>query len=471
MTGWRRVRIGDVCDIIKGETGLASATPGQYPMVATGAERRSCNTYQFDTEAVCIPLVSSTGHGKKTLNYVHYQSGKFALGTILAAVIPKDPKVLTARYLHLYLSHFKDTVLVPLMKGAANVSLPMKGIASVEIPVPTVEMQQKLIDLIGRIESEHRELLEEGNRQAGLFKQLRQAVLQEAVEGKLTADWRKNVEKQFVETQNLASLQKQGNPLYDASALLSQIKAEKERLVKTGKIPRRDNGIRRDAKSCVSTTSEITDAEKPFELPDAWAWCRLGELSELITSGSRDWASFYRDDGRAKFVRMGNLSHDSYQLKQEKIQRVEPPATGEGTRTRLVEGDLLVSITGDVGWMGLVPTDFGEAYINQHTSVVRLISLLRTTLIPKFLLSPLGRKQFNEPQRGIKNSFRLTDLFELLLPLPPLAEQQAIVARVDSLMATIDALEAQRVETQNLASLLMQAVLREAFAGQSEGAT
>jgi len=119
---WRRVRIGDVCDIVKGQTGLASATPGEYPLVATGAERRSCNSFQFDTEAVCIPLVSSTGHGKKTLNYVHFQSGKFALGTILAAVIPKDSSFLTARYLHLYLSHFKDTVLVPLMKGAVDSS-------------------------------------------------------------------------------------------------------------------------------------------------------------------------------------------------------------------------------------------------------------------------------------------------------------------------------------------------------------
>lgn len=440
MGNWCRARIGDLCEIIKGETGLASAPPGEYPLVATGADRRSCTTWQFDTEAVCVPLVSSTGHGKKTLNYVHYQSGKFALGTILAAIIPKDPSVLTARFLHLYLSHFKDSVLVPLMKGAANVSLPMKAIASVEIPVPPLEEQQNLIDLISRIEDEHGELLSETNHQGDLLKHLRQAVLQEAVEGKLTTEWRKQ-----------HSVVK-GDPQYDAAALLAQIKTEKERLVKEGKI-RKEKPL-----------PPIADNSKPFELPEGWVWCRLGELSELVTSGSRDWASFYKDDGRAKFVRMGNLSHDSYQLKQEKIQRVEPPVTGEGTRTRLVEGDLLISITGDVGWMGLIPADFGEAYINQHTSVVRLISILRTTLIPKFLLSPLGGKQFNKPQRGIKNSFRLTDLFELLLPLPPLAEQQAIVDRVDSLRAIIDKLEKQVSERKEQAQLLMQTVLREAFA-------
>ncbi len=126
MSEWRTITLGDACSIEKGTTGLAKATPGKYPLVATGAERRTCSEYQFDTEAVCIPLVSSTGHGKKTLNYVHFESGKFALGTILAAVIPKDPEGLSACYLHLYLSYFKDTVLVPLMKGAANVSLPIK---------------------------------------------------------------------------------------------------------------------------------------------------------------------------------------------------------------------------------------------------------------------------------------------------------------------------------------------------------
>ncbi len=151
MAKQKWAKISELCDIIKGEIGLASAVPGTYPLVATGAERRSCNTWQFDTEAVCIPLVSSTGHGKKTLNYVHYQTGKFALGTILVAVIPKDSSVLMAKFLHLYLSHFKDSVLVPLMKGAANVSLPIKGIASVEIPVLPIAEQERLIDVITMI--------------------------------------------------------------------------------------------------------------------------------------------------------------------------------------------------------------------------------------------------------------------------------------------------------------------------------
>lgn len=95
--------IGDLCTIEKGTTGIASAIPGEYPLVTTALARKTAKEFQFDTEAVCIPLVSSTGHGKKTLNYVHFQKGKFALGTILAAVIPKDPNRLSAGFLHRYL--------------------------------------------------------------------------------------------------------------------------------------------------------------------------------------------------------------------------------------------------------------------------------------------------------------------------------------------------------------------------------
>lgn len=440
MGEWKRLRIGDVCDIVKGETGLASGTPGQYPMVATGAEHRSCNTYQFDTEAVCIPLVSSTGHGKKTLNYVHYQSGKFALGTILAAVIPKDPKVLTARYLHLYLSHFKDTVLVPLMKGAANVSLPMKGIASVEIPVPSVEQQQKLIDLIGRIESEHRELLEEGNHQAGLFKQLRQAVLQEAVEGKLTADWRK------------AHLLVKGDPQHDAAALLAQIKADKERLVEAGKI-RKERPL-----------PSIADSDKPFGLPDGWVWCRLGEVSDGFQYGS---SSKSLKEGKIPVLRMGNIQGG----KIDWSDLVYTDDLAEMKKYRLTEGDLLFNRTNSrelVGKTGLFDGRH-EAIFAGYLVRVSMCGKISPTYANYVLNSKHHREWCDENKTDAlgQSNINATKLRDFPFPLPPLAEQQAIVARVDSLIATIDALEAQVTERKEQAQQLMQAVLREAFAGGS----
>ena len=64
MSEWKKVKIGDICKIVKGTTGIESTEPGQYPLVVTAEERKTCSTYQFDCEAVCIPLVSSSGTAK-----------------------------------------------------------------------------------------------------------------------------------------------------------------------------------------------------------------------------------------------------------------------------------------------------------------------------------------------------------------------------------------------------------------------
>lgn len=199
MSEWKKVKMGDICRIVKGTTGIASAEPGEYPLVVTAEERKTCSSYQFDQEAVCIPLVSSSGHGKKSLKNVHYQSGKFALGTILCAVIPNNPEQLDTRFLHQYLQFYKDTILVPLMKGAANVSLSMKDIAAVEIPLPPIEKQRELSDLFITLQENQKNRAAETEKQFEYTKQLRQNILQDAIEGKLTADlpcrqagWRKH---------------------------------------------------------------------------------------------------------------------------------------------------------------------------------------------------------------------------------------------------------------------------------------
>ena len=189
----------------------------------------------------------------------------------------------------------------------------------------------------------------------------------------------------------------------------------------------------------------------------------------MVTSGSRDWAKFYSNDG-AIFLRMGNLSRGSYRLRLDNIQRVQPPQDGEGSRTKLEAGDILISITGEVGLLGLIPIGFGEAYINQHTCLVRPSPLLNNRYLPELFCSSFAQDQFNEPQRGIKNSFRLTDVTEFIVSLPPLAEQHRIVAKVDELMALCDQLEAHLTTTETDSRRLLEAVLHEALAPALEEA-
>lgn len=249
--------------------------------------------------------------------------------------------------------------------------------------------------------------------------ELRQSILQAAVQGKLVP---------------------QNPDDKPASELLKCIDQEKIQLIKEGKIKKE------------KPLPLIAKDEIPFDLPEGWVWCRVGNIAHQVTSGSREWAKYYSTSG-AKFIRMGNLSRSHYRLKMENVQYVSPPNNvEEGKRTSLQENDILVSITGDVGLLGLVPSDFGEAYINQHVALVRCSPIMSPIFVVNVFLSPLCVNQFNAPQRGIKNSFRLTDLLYMLVPVPPQAEQERIVAKLYELMTLCDKLEAEEKELDALES-------------------
>ena len=233
-----------------------------------------------------------------------------------------------------------------------------------------------------------------------------------------------------------------------ASELLKRIAVDKSRLVKAGVIGEQ------------KALPSVADAKTSFELPKGWVWTRLGHLSKFVTSGSRDWANHYANEG-AIFIRMGNLSKDHYHLRLDHIQRVKLPANSEGTRTRLEGGDICISITGDVGMLGLIPEGFGESYINQHTAMVRPMPEMKGRYLAEMFRSPFAQEQFNEPQRGIKNSFRLTDVTQFAVPLPPIAEQHRIVAKVDELMALCDRLEASLAIGDDTRCRLLDAMLHE----------
>ena len=114
--------------------------------------------------------------------------------------------------------------------------------------------------------------------------------------------------------------------------------------------------------------------------------------------------------------------------------------------------------------LGLIPDNFGEAYINQHTAMVRPMDEMKGRYLPELFRSPFAQEQFNAPQRGIKNSFRLTDITQFLVPLPPLAEQHRIVAKVDELMALCDRLEESLATSDDIRRRLLDAVLYGALA-------
>lgn len=162
--GMQEYSIQEICTIEKGRSPIKKTPPGKYPMVVTAEERATSREYQFDGEAVCIPLVSSTGHGHASIKRIHYQKGKFALGNILCALYSSNDTVLLTRYLYIYLSHFKDKLLVPLMKGTTNVSLNIGDISRQTICIPPIHTQLDIISKIEKIDLLDQAIREIGNQ-------------------------------------------------------------------------------------------------------------------------------------------------------------------------------------------------------------------------------------------------------------------------------------------------------------------
>lgn len=146
-------KIGDVCNVEKGNTPIQKATPGKYPLVVTAEQRQTSASFQFNGDAVCIPLVSARGHGVASINQIYYQTGKFALGNILCAIQPRDNQYLSAKFLKHYLFYYKDILLVPLMRGGANVSLTVSSVKSVRIPIPPLVIQQRIVEILDRFDA------------------------------------------------------------------------------------------------------------------------------------------------------------------------------------------------------------------------------------------------------------------------------------------------------------------------------
>ena len=444
MTRYTKQKLGDICRIEKGKTGIASAVPGEYPLVVTAEECKTCSEYQFDCEAVCIPLVSSSGHGKKSLKNVHYQSGKFALGSILCAVIPNNPQEVNARYLHQYLQFYKDTVLVPLMKGAANVSLSMRDIANVEIPLPDFKTQAALAKIFVQTQEKQKELNAEFEKQTEYAKQLRQNILQEAIEGKLTAEWRK------------AHPVEKGNPDLDAQALFEQIQKEKE-----GKaFPCGRTSLRPTPSAGSKNLPEITDTDQPFEIPDSWKWVRLGQVSDI--NGGYSFKSENYSEIGIRIVRISDFNENGFV--NSKIVRY--PYSEKMKAYCLEKNNILMALTGGTVGKSFFVLDIPELMVvNQRVATIKI-----QTIIPKYadvlLKSKMAQERIQDAKHSSNDNISLPDLIDMPFPLPPLAEQKEIVAKIESLLEKVTGLEKQIQERKKLSGQLMQTVLKNAFSAQ-----
>ena len=263
---------------------------------------------------------------------------------------------------------------------------------------------------------------------------------QEAIEGKLTADWRAN------------NPVIKGDPNSDAQALLAQIQVEKQRLIAEGKI-KKDKPL-----------APINDAEKPFELPEGWVWCRLGDLvnpQRPLTYGIVKMGEVPKEDGvfalRCSDVKFRYIANDQ-------IRRVTHEISNEYQRTVLFGKEILLNIRGTLGGCAITDEMHVGFNIAREVALIVLVYDSMNEHVMNVLTSPFFNKSISDNLRGsVYKGLNLNLLNELLIPLAPLQEQTVIVEKVQHLLAQVDALETELKNRQVQTERLMQAVLAEAF--------
>ncbi|MCC4423697.1 restriction endonuclease subunit S [Limosilactobacillus reuteri] len=158
----------------------------------------------------------------------------------------------------------------------------------------------------------------------------------------------------------------------------------------------------------------------------------LANYINFITSGSRGWSKYLTPKGKAWFLTIKNVKNSHIAINN--IQSVEPPDSKEAQRTKVKEGDLLISITADLGRTGVVSSDIAShgTYINQHLTCIRLdTEFINPVYASYFLESVAGKRQFNSKnQNGVKAGLNFDAIKSLKIIIPPIKKQNSFVSFV-----------------------------------------
>ena len=172
----------------------------------------------------------------------------------------------------------------------------------------------------------------------------------------------------------------------------------------------------------------------PVSNPMSWPVRRFSEYIEFLTSGSRGWAKFYADNGEY-FITIKNVKN--CRITVDDVQHIIPPDNAEAKRTRVQEGDLLISITADLGRTGVVTKEIAEhgGYINQHLTCIRIKKdSLNPLYVAYYMESEAGKAQFqSKNQSAVKAGLNFDSIKSLHLTVPPLTLQNAFVIFVEKI--------------------------------------
>ena len=198
----------------------------------------------------------------------------------------------------------------------------------------------------------------------------------------------------------------------------------------------------------------------PVTNPHRYPVYQLSDYIEFLTSGSRGWTQYFSDEGEY-FITIKNVKNCRITL--DDVQHIVPPNNAEAVRTKVQEGDLLISITADLGRTGVVTKEIANhgAYINQHLACIRLNQKAVLSLyVACFMESDAGKEQFQaKNQNAVKAGLNFNSINTLRLMVPPIEHQSAFITFVKQ----IDKLKLTIQQSLDKLEILKKALMQEYF--------
>lgn len=440
--------LGDLAVLEKGRTGIQGARPGAYPLVVTAEHRLSCDHYDFDAPAAIIPLISSTGHGIASLHRLHYQEGRFALGTILCAVMPYEPGMMSARFLFEYLTAYKDELLTSQMTGTANVTLSMSRIRSTPIPLVAPTAQRRVAELMVAFD----ELSRARERSEAIRDRASVAALHDLRDGQLpVGEFRQKTTWFLRNSDRLIQRPEQIRELEDAIVDL----AVRTRLTTSSARPERRT---------VSWKRSFTADLPRLGLPSDWHVDSLGDVTKKVTDGAHKTPTYVSHG--VPFVSTKDFSGGRLSLTSaRRIPESEHEVLYRRCDPR--RGDVLIGRIGTLGRPVIVDVDVEFSLFVSVGLIRPNEEIVTPQFLRLFLSSPLAMTLFDQIKIGggtHTDKLNLADLKGIPILVPPLSEQERIVSRVARLTQRCSELRQALLDGQQIRSRLFEAMITRALA-------
>jgi restriction endonuclease S subunit len=407
--------------------------------------------YELNENDIIICL---TGGTIAKLGIVQSGLGKLYMNQRVGRFDILDGSKFEKEYVY-WIARSVQSIIKNLAWGAAIPNVSPKQIEKLQFSFPPINVQQQIIEFLNDLknnaiqrkvyfnENIERHIIELQNNnvalkdvnselthQLNLIKQLRQAFLREAMQGKLV---------------------KSTNTKETGHELLAKIKAEKAQLIAEKKLKKEKE------------LAPISEDEIPFEIPAHWAWCRLGEISNI----KRGKSPKYSESGVLKMLNQKCVRWFSINTEHSKAVD-EFWFNSIDKELKIKVNDLLVNSTGDgtIGRSGIADIKCDNFMFDSHILRVRSFVKIEQKLLCYIINSVYGQSLI-ESIKGATSTKQtelgVNNLSNFPIPLPPLHEQEQIVAKLEELMEFCDGLEQSIKESQGYNEQLLQQVLREAL--------